>query len=65
MGNKVINIEKFDELKVDKRRRHDLPIPRLPSRLCTAIIFSHHGRSKPVIKMLIVLSKSSRAFIIT
>ena len=37
----------------------------IPSRLSTAVIFSFKGRKKPVIKMLLILSKSSRAFIIT
>ena len=55
----------FDEFPVEQERRRALPLNKLRSRLPTAIIFGFHGRKKQVIKMLLVLSNSSRAFIIT
>ena len=37
----------------------------IKSRLATSIVFGYYGRSKVVIKVLIILSKKSRAFIIS
>ena len=61
----LAHIQTFDEFPVEPERRKALPLNKLRSRLPTAIIFAFHGRKKPVIKMLLTISKSSRAFIIT
>ena len=62
---KLIDIVKITDLIVDHRHRHSLPIPRLPSRLASATVFSFKGVKRDVVMLLIVLSRSSRAYIIT
>ena len=42
-----------------------LPIPNLKSRLSTSIIFSYQDRRKAVVKLLLILCHSGRAFVIT
>ena len=56
---------RFSQFPVKKKDRHCLPTQRIKSRLCTAEIWSFFGLKKEVIKMLLVLGKSSRAFIVT
>ena len=72
MGNKLdkyrkqlLKIELLYDIPISKAHRHSLPFAKIKSRLCTAIILGFQGRQKLIVKMLIVLSKSSRAFIIT
>ena len=55
----------FNDFPVEQQHKKDLPLNKLRSRLVTAVIFGLHGRKIKVIKMLLTLSKSSRAFIIT
>ena len=61
----LTKIVRITDLKVDRSQRHSLPIPRLQSLLASATIFSFKGLRKDVIVVLIVLSRSSRAYIIT
>ena len=62
---KLSKIVRITDLKVDRSLFHSLPIPRLPSRLASATVFSFQGIKRDVIALLIVMSKSSRAYIIT
>ena len=55
----------LSELKVNRDLTHSLPFGELKSRLCIAIILGHLARKKQVIKLMLILNKSSRAFIIT
>ena len=55
----------FDDLKVERSLKDSLPIPRLRSRLASAIVLSFHGRKKKVIKDVLVLSRASHAYIIS
>ena len=77
MGNKTTSIDNkkgssksqsmtsLEDLPVDQEMRHQLLVPRLPSRLATAVILGFTGRRKLVIKTLLVINKSGRAYIIT
>ena len=58
-------ITTITDLKVDRSRVHSLPIPHLPSRLASATIWSFQGVKRDVIVLLILMSRSSRAYIIT
>ena len=53
------------DLKIDVSQKDELPFPGLESRNASAIIFSFYSTKKDVIKKCLVLSKSSRAFIIS
>ena len=56
----------LNQLSVQKSQKHSLPFGnKLPSRLCTAIILSRYAKKKRVVKLLLILSSKSRAFIIT
>ena len=58
-------INYLDSLPVESSFAHSLPIPAIMSRHACAIIFSFHSRRKEVIKLLLTISKSARAYIIT
>ena len=53
------------KLKYEPERKDALPLDGVDSRNCSAIMFRHFGRRKPVIKLCLVLSKNARAFIIS
>ena len=58
--------EYLAQLQVRPHGLHSLPFQdMLPSRICTAIVFSFYGLSKYVIKLNLVLCMGSRDFIIT
>ena len=54
----------LEEFPVDPKLKDALPT-RIKSRLSNAIILSYLGRSKVVIKVCLVISRSSRAYVIT
>ena len=60
-----MEIQRFDQLPVSAGLIHSLPFPSIKSRLCTAYIWTHFDIRKRAVAVLIKLSRSSRAFIIT
>ena len=62
---KAITIKVFEELIIDEKRRHDLPFKAIKSRVATAIMMSYRDVKKHVVMTLLLLSNSSRAFIIS
>ena len=57
--------KRLNEFKVDEADRHDLPCELIRSRLCHAEIWGKFALAKRTTAILIVLSKRSRAFILT
>ena len=53
------------QFRVNQSDRHDLPFPRLKSRLASSIVLGYHGCRSTVVSLSIRLSKSSRAYILT
>ena len=50
--------EELSKFQVRPEGRHSLPFAdKLPSRICSSIIFSQYGLAKQVIKLNLVLSK--------
>ena len=62
---KLLKINRIQDIKIPDILRHSLPFPGLKSRYASAIICSSFGRSKFTIKIFLMLSKESRAYIIT
>ena len=62
---KLQKISRIQEIKIPNSLRHSLPFPRIKSRLASAIICSSFARKKYTIKVLIMLNKESRAYIIS
>ena len=60
-----MDVQSFDQFSVEQELIHSLPFPSIKSRLCTAYICTHFDIRKRAVVVLIKLSKSSRAFIIT
>ena len=58
-------IKSHNDFLVKVEDRHSLPFPAIKSRLSTAHMFSFYGRVKSSLKLGIVLSVGSRAYIIT
>ena len=58
-------IRGIQDLVVDAKLRHSLPLPGIQSRLASAVIFSFLGKKKNVSKIVIVLNRGGRAYIIT
>ena len=54
-----------EDLVVDEQLIHSYPIPGLKSRLSSAVIFSYLGLKKDVSRIVMVLSRRSRAYMIT
>ena len=54
----------FDHLKVDPELANALPLPGLENRSVVSNIWSYHGRKKDVIKLTLILSRASRAYMI-
>ena len=54
-----------DNFYVEPDWYHALPFHLLKSRISTAIVLSYYDTKKKAVKMTMVLSKSSRAYIIT
>ena len=55
----------FEILKFEKKLKDSLPIPGIKSRLSSAIILSFYSRRKKVVSLMLVLSRESRAYIIS
>ena len=55
----------FKILKFDKKLKDSLPIPGIKSRLSSAIVLSFYSRRKKVVTLMLVLSRESRAYIIS
>ena len=55
----------FKNLKIEKKLKDSLPIPGIKSRLSSAIVLSFYSRRKKVISLVLVLSRASRAYIIS
>ena len=58
-------VRKLDDLHVKPSLRHSLPSDLIKSRLSTALVWSAFGLQKKVVVVLMVLSKRSRAFVIS
>ena len=55
----------ISDFYVNRALRHSLPSDRIRSRLCHAKVWENFGLKKDAVKTLILLSRHSRAFIIT
>ena len=55
----------FKNLKFETSLKDSLPIPGIKSRLSSAIVLSFYSRRKKVISLVLVLSRASRAYIIS
>ena len=61
----ILKCKSLDCFKVIDASRHDLPTDLIKSRLCHGEIWGKFDLTKGTTKVLIILSKRSRAFILT
>ena len=61
----LADITSTEEIFVDPSLRHGLPSDRIKSRLSHAKIWELYGIKKDTIRTLIILSRNSRAFVLT
>ena len=61
----VAGIVSLKQFKVDKSLKDSLPFSGLKSRLCSAIVLSFLNKKKKVIALINVLSRGSRAYILS
>ena len=58
-------VKRITDLKFDWELRHSTPFPGLKSRLVSAEILKGYGIHYEVVKMVIILNRASRAFILS
>ena len=59
------HLNSIDDFIVEPKLRHCLVTQRIPSRLSHALIWEKFGLKKETTRILILLSRESRAFILT
>ena len=62
---RILKCKSLDNFKVTEASRHDLPTDLIKSRLCHGEIWGKFDLTRGTTKILIILSKRSRAFILT
>ena len=62
---KFAKVKSITDFKFDRELRHCTPFPKLKSRLVSAEILKGYGIQYEVIKMVIILNRAGRAFILS